>query len=352
MHIELLFLHIIKILKVGITMKKDMKIEKINSWNLPMAAGLIMGLLLLAFVVTGCDEGVNIVDPVITEPGEPTEPIEPTEPTTNGEVKQPEPTTNGDVKQPEPTEPSESTEPTEPTEPVEPTEPTEPQPTEPEPVEPEPEPTSTVTLPPGYVLPPELIPATPPMLSANEAALVKVDETVKKHRPDVRDATDPTLQTQAGHTADLISLLPHKEREEVYELFVASVNLPSFAKAAERMKEINIMLRILGGEAYRTGDWDPYWDYSEKVSIERGFLGQGNLTLLADIYFEENPQDAQYRDGTGHSSYWIILEYYRLQLENPKLQNLYEKINPVELLRLFRESCKKGYIFGLDNPWN
>ena len=308
-----------------------MKIEKINSWNLPMAAGLIMGLLLLAFVVPGCDEA-GMVKPVVpVENGAgPVDPTEPTDPTTTGEVKQPE----------------ESSEPTETVEPE--PEPT-PDPTEPDP---EPDPTSTVTLPPGYELPTELIPATPPMLSANEAALVKVDETVKKHRPDVRDATDPTLQTQAGHTADLISLLPHKEREEVYDLFVASVNLPSFAKAAERMKEINIMLRILGGEAYRTGDWDPYWDYSEKVSIERGFLGQGNLTLLADIYFEENPQDARYRDGTGHSSYWIILEYYRLQLENPDLPNLYLKNNPAELLKLFRQSCQKGYVFGLDNPWN
>ena len=256
-----------------------------------------------------------------TEPVEPVEPTEPSEPT--------EPITNGDVKKPE--------------EPTEPTEPT-------EPVEPEPEPTVTVTLPPGYELPPELIPATPPKLSADEAALIESVEKVVQKYPE-ENALAPRLQTQAGHTADLISLLPYKEREEVYDLFVASVNLPSFAKAAQRTKEIDIQLIVLNGEATQTGNWDIYWDYSEKTSIEQGFLGQGNLTTLADIYFEENPQDAPYIE-EGISFYWIILEYYRIQLENPNLPNLYQKIHPAELLKLFRQSCRKGYIFGLDNPWN
>ena len=317
-----------------------MKIEKIKTWNSPLAVVLIMGLLLLAFAVNGCDEGMQMTNGVVTEP---------TEPTTNGEVKKPEPseptepTTNGEVKQPE--------EPSEPTEPVEPEPTPEPMdPVEPEPVEPEPEPASTVTLPPGYELPPELIPATLPTLSENEAALIEADKWVQQNYPDF-DATAPKLQTQAGHTADIISLLPYKEREEVYDLFVASVDLPSFAEAAEKMKENNIQFGILAGEANRTGSWNAFREYDRKASIELGFLGQGNLTLLADIYFEENPQDAQYRDGTGHSYYWIILEYYRLQLENPDLQNLYEKNNPAELLELFRQSCKKGYVFGLDNPW-
>ena len=288
---------------------------------LPTIALLVLGLL----AVIGCDEA-GMMEPVVpidngTEPVEPVEPsTEPTEPMTNGGVKKPE----------EPTEPSEPTEPT-------------------EPVEPEPEPTVTVTLPPGYALPPELIPATLPTLSANEAALIEADKWVQQSHPDF-DPVAPTLQTQAGHTVDLISLLPYKEREEVYELFVASVDLPSFRDAAERMWEINVQLRILGSETRKTGNRDMYWNYQAEVSIELGFLGQGNLTTLADIYFEENPQDAQYRDGTGHSSYWIILEYYRLQLENPKLQNLYEKNNPEELLKLFRQSCQDGYIFGLDSP--
>ena len=147
-------------------------------------------------------------------------------------------------------------------------------------------------------------------------ALIKVNEKVRQQYPDF-DVAAPKAQTRAGYTADLISLLPYKEREEVYELFVASVDIPSFAKAAERMKEINIQLIILNGESVENSSWDEYWDYSEKVSIERGFLGQGNLTTLSDIYFEENPQDGPYRH-EGISYYWIILEYYRLQLvESP-----------------------------------
>ena len=81
----------------------------------------LCGLMAVGFlVITGCDEGMQVVGPVITEP---TEPVEPTEPTTNGDVKQPDPV--------EPTEPSEPIEP----EPVEPVEP-----------EPTPEPTIAITV--------------------------------------------------------------------------------------------------------------------------------------------------------------------------------------------------------------
>ena len=374
-----------------------MQIERIKTWNLPLAAGLIMGLLLLVFAVTGCDEGMQMGNDVITDPpkepttnGEATEkPVEPVEPEPEPEPI-PEPTvaignavqqddgsitvsgTSTDV--PEGTVVTVTlgdtvtattttdgagawtvTVPVADTEALtagtvtvtavadEATDTDSLIITEPE------VPTSTVTLPPGYALPPELIPATPPTLSADEAALIKVNEKVRQQYPDF-DVTAPKLQTQAGHTADLISLLPYKEREEVYELFVASVNFPSFAQAAERMKEINVRLIILNGEAVENNNWDEYWDYSEKVSIERGFLGQDNLTTLTNIYFEEVPKDKPY-SYEGISYYWIILEYYRLQLENPDLQNLYKKNNPTELLKLFRQSCKKGYVFGLDNPW-
>lgn len=209
-------------------------------------------------------------------------------------------------------------------------------------------PPPTVTLPPGYELPPELIPVTPPTLSADEAALIEADKWVQQNHPDF-DVTAPKLRTQAGHTADLISLLPHKEREEVYELFVTSVNLPSFSKAAQRMWEINLQLRILDGEGERTGNWDPYWDYRITVETEQGFSGSNDLNILGDIYLEENPQDTPYTN-EGISFYWIILEYYRLQLENPGLPNLLQKNNPTGLLKLFRQSCRSGYVFGLDNP--
>ena len=90
------------------------------------------GLVAVTFMaVVGCDEGMNMVGPVVTEPVE--EPAEPTEPTTNGEVKQPEP---------EPTKPVEPTEPQKPTEP----EPKPIEPTKPEEPEPEPEPQPTVTI--------------------------------------------------------------------------------------------------------------------------------------------------------------------------------------------------------------
>ena len=60
-----------------------MQIEKIKTWNLPLAAGLIMGLLLLVFcflIVTGCDEA-GMVKPVVpVDGGTPSEPVEPIEP--------------------------------------------------------------------------------------------------------------------------------------------------------------------------------------------------------------------------------------------------------------------------------
>ena len=49
-----------------------MKIEKINSWDSPLVVGLItIGLLISVFVITGCDEGMNMTNGVITEPTEP-----------------------------------------------------------------------------------------------------------------------------------------------------------------------------------------------------------------------------------------------------------------------------------------
>ena len=158
------------------------------------------------------------------------------------------------------------------------------------------EPVSTVTLPPGYELPPELIPDTPPTLSKNEAAMAKAEQQVKKVYPDIEPDAVPNLYTQAGYTADLISTLPHKEREEVYDLFIASIDLPFFEKAAKKMKEVDIRLKILGGEAYESGDWGPYENYLVKAEREQG-LGHISYQELEKIYFEENPQDMQYEDG-------------------------------------------------------
>lgn len=292
---------------------------------------LLLPLVLLSgcFFITGCPEAQQVMQPVVETPAE--EPAEmPT--TTVSEVKQEMPE---ETKQEQET-PAETAEvPTPIEEPIE---------TKPE------EPVSTVTLPPGYELPAGLIPATPPTLSEDEAAVVEAEKWIQQNHPDF-DTTAPKLRTEAGHTADTISILPYKEREEVYELFVNSVNLPSFTEAAQRMKEINIGLILHSGEAEKTGNRDEYDAYYEKVAIELGFLGSGDLNTLSNIYFEENPQDAPYRE-EGISYYWIVLEYYRLQLENPGLSNLYRKINPAALLNLFRQSCRKGYVLGLDNPWD
>ncbi len=84
-------------------------------------------VMVLAFLtVTGCDEGMNMVSPVITEPGE--EPMTPDGPiTTNGDMKQPPDETP--AKQPEqtPEEPSEPEKPEEPETPEKPEVPTEPE---------------------------------------------------------------------------------------------------------------------------------------------------------------------------------------------------------------------------------
>ena len=285
--------------------------------------------------VVPVDGGTEPVEP----PTEPTEPIEPTEPTTNGDVKKPE----------EPTKPVEPTEPTEPVEP-EPTEPVEPEPTP----EPEPEPEYiTLDLPPGYSIPLEFTPTEETVLSDAEQSLVTADAGIGW------DSTAPHEHT-TNSPADAISLLPYKDREEVYALFVASIDLPSFAEAAEKMKEININLGVLNTEAALSGNWGAYDLYREQAEEERGFQGLLALDYLVDIYFEENSEKA-YLKGTGHSMYWLILEWYRLRLENPKLATsiLYSKIahpiplpNIQELLKLFRQSVKEGNIFGLDNPWS
>ena len=210
----------------------------------------------------------------------------------------------------------------------------------------------TLTLPTGYTLPPELIPREPTVLSAKEQELMRA-LAITQATVDWNSTTPRQYTTDSP--ADVISLLPLKDREEVYDLFVASINLPSFAEAAAKMKEINIQLGILYAEANMTGNKDEYRAYKYKAEDEWGYHGLLELDPLVDIYFEENPEHLHLK-GVGHSMYWIILEYHRLQLENPDLPNLFLKDRPLieakEILSLFRESAKKGYVLGLDNPWN
>ena len=109
------------------------------------------------------------------------------------------------------------------------------------------------------------------------------------------------------------------------------------------------MLRTLGAESKRTGDRGPYTTFKAESNFELNI--PANRRMLADIYFEENPGDAPHRDG--HSYYWIYLEWYRLQLEH------YGGVDPEhfsallpELLTHFRQSARKGYVQGLDNPFD
>ena len=131
------------------------------------------------------------------------------------------------------------------------------------------------------------------------------------------------------------------------------------ADIAEPTSINNITLTTLGAKAISTGDWSAYDTFRAQSNFELNI--PFDRWVLADVYFEENPQDAPYRDK--HSFYWIYLEWYRLQLEHDVKVRLQVEHNVEvhletfphlldELLLHFRQSAKKGYIQGLDNPWN
>ncbi len=197
----------------------------------------------------------------------------------------------------------------------------------------------TLTLPPGYSLQPELIPTEATVLSETEQALTNADQVSGNDGMTVRPSTTDS-------PADAISLLPYKDREEVYELFVASIDLPRFAEAAQKMKEVNVRLRILGMEKRQTGDRSTYDAFLDKAEKERG-LHRMPSQILERIYFEENPEDLPHENG--NSKYWMILEWYRLQLAHPEIDM---DLHLHEMEDLYRKSCKEGRIFGLDNPWD
>ncbi len=331
---------------------------------------LVIAITLLAI---GCDEA-NIMKPVIQEPGdmmddmmeeveEPQKPSTDEMPTTTvGEMKEEEEPSVGDTKDetPQEEEPSENG-----------TKDEMPQEEEPAEGDTEPQEEETVviptdrgyTLPAEYFLPDYLIPSVI-TTSVDEEALTRSAEQASFNVTKPRSGI-----TNAGLTADLISLLPYAEREEVYDLFVASVDLPFFAEAAEKMKEINIQLMLLGGQAQISGDWSAYNEFLERARWERGLFSEDDLpelmAPLKDIYFEENPQHTHevLRPGYGrpqYSRYWMYLEWYRLQLEYDHLNIFPEKDgisliipedNFQKMVDLYRESCKNGFIFGLDNPW-
>ena len=192
-------------------------------------------------------------------------------------------------------------------------------------------PESTITLPPGYELPAELIPTEPTVLSANEQTLMEADEIIG------RNGMAPNPQTTGEtKTVDLISLLPYKDREEVYDLFVDSVGLPFFVEAAEKLKEQDVNLRKLKGEARATGNRLPYNTFRENSNHELGITDWGVQNNLQNIYYEVYPQDILY------SNYWTILEWYRLQLMYPDLPTFIDTPEPKSSAGAFSQFRGKG----------
>ena len=319
-------------------------------------------LIAIAALTAGCDDPMMIMKPIVQEPQKPSTDEMPT--TTMGEMKEEESSVGDDTKDetPQEEEPSENGTKDE-------------MPQEEEPAEGDVEPQEEemvvipadrgYTLPAEYSLPEYLI---PDMIttSMDEDALITANEQVgidvTKPRPGI---------TNAGLTADLISLLPVEEREEVYDLFVASVDLPFFAEAAEKWKQYGIQFMLIGRQAQISGDWSAYNEFQEKVYWETGIFSEDDFPELTaplkDIYFEENPQHTHevLRPGYGrpqYSRYWMYLEWYRLQLEHDDLPFISDKRTPEgyliilednfqEMVDLYRESCENGLVFGLDNPW-
>jgi len=203
-------------------------------------------------------------------------------------------------------------------------------------------------------------PIPPPntVLSKRERKLMEADQLI-----DYDAVTGSMTALPTGKPVDRIGTLPYKDRDEVYEQFIqfveAEYDLPFFREAAELMAEIDINLGILAGHH---GIGSPeYKNYLEEAEIQQGYhhtVSPISLQTLEILYFEEKPEDTQYIGGPvisgAYSRYWIILEYYRLQLEHPNLtERLRERTAGSfgDMRRLFRESIQKGYVFGLDNPW-
>ena len=163
-----------------------------------------------------------------------------------------------------------------------------------------------------------------------------------------RDPTQPNPQG-ANKPVDQISLLPLKDREEVYDALIAAVNLPFFTEAAEKMKSKNIKFASLFMEAVRTENWEKFNGFLENIDKEIGISSRTDEITLIQIYFEENPEDKPRSKEC--SCYWMLLEYYRLQLQNPHLNTSVAE-DKKQILRLYRQSAQMGNILGLANPWN
>ena len=165
-----------------------------------------------------------------------------------------------------------------------------------------------------------------------------------------RNPIEPSLQKGAHRSVNRISLLPLKDREEVYDALVTAVDLPFFAEAAEKMKSRNVGFASLFVESVKTKNWEKFNNFLKNMDQEMGIQsGEVNENTLARIYFEENPE---YRPNSKECScYWMLLEYYRLRLQFPDL-DLSVAWDKKRFLCLYRQSARAGNILGLANPWN
>ena len=183
------------------------------------------------------------------------------------------------------------------------------------------------------------VPPANTVLSSSEALLAEYAALYGE------DPVAAKPQTAAGFPGDRISVLPMKDREEVYAQLIAAVKIPFFAEAAEKVKEV--VVREMTTLVFPGG--------SPKCDTLGIYPTKGvGLSDLEDIYFEEYPEMEKYFEGPlrlGHSTYWLRLEFYRLQLQYTDL----DACNPghrEEFLSMFRMSVRVGYILGMDNPWN
>lgn len=269
----------------------------------------IVAILSKIILINGCDEEMQIVEPVIVNGSGPL--IENPE---TSEVAE-NPTTVGDLKKPETSEQSEESEAIA-------------------------EMSQTVMLPDSI-----FIPSAETVLSKNEKDLADYFALTG------RDPTEPNpLKPEANNPVDRISLLPLKDREEVYNALVAAVDLSFFAEAAEKMKSRNITFASLFIEAVKTKNWEKFNNFLENLDQEMGIhAGEIDEDILAGIYFEENPEDKPHAKQC--SCYWMLLEYYRLQLQYPQLEISVTE-DKKQILHLYRQSAQAGNILGLANPWN
>ena len=315
----------------------------------------------IALGTVGCDEGMNMTKPVMTgevevpteqteTPEAPTqEPSEETQPTETPEQAEDSITTMGEMKQPEESE-AEKLEEQEMSDPeVEP----KPEVEGPETSEDQEEILPITDIDISAILPPKHVRRETPVpgIRLGDLAVFDVDAMIALVGEEwAKIVMLPSLHTHLGKPADQISLLPLRERQDVYNMFVLRVDLPHFIEASNKMvqrgnKLIKEQIRLDTEEGI---DWDAYFDfYYESVEEDFGLISS-DLSHLDRIYFQENPEEVEEMYeliNQANSKYWILLEYARLQIQYPLADKW-------RLFEHFRTSAKNGWVLGLDDAWD